>query len=72
MGHEHVEIKNSHTAIEAYRRAVDVNRKDYPLYGMGSAKHMSLNMHQFALILINMRSLHNLYLCYPWMTYRLW
>ena len=27
MGHEFVELKNSHAAIESYRRAVDTNLK---------------------------------------------
>ena len=36
MGHEFVEMKNTHSAIESYRRAVDVNRKDYRAwYGLG-------------------------------------
>ena len=49
MGHEYVEMKNSHAAIEAYRRAVDVNRKDYRAwYGLGQAYEL-LNMHQYAL-----------------------
>jgi len=42
-------MKNSHAAIEAYRRAVDVNRKDYRAwYGLGQAYEL-LNMHQYAL-----------------------
>ncbi|ETW80740.1 hypothetical protein HETIRDRAFT_61808 [Heterobasidion irregulare TC 32-1] len=45
----YVEMKNSHAAIEAYRRAVDVNRKDYRAwYGLGQAYEL-LNMHQYAL-----------------------
>ena len=49
MGHEYVEMKNSHAAIEAYRCAVDVNRKDYRAwYGLGQAYEL-LNMHQYAL-----------------------
>ncbi|KAJ3855042.1 hypothetical protein EV368DRAFT_35553 [Lentinula lateritia] len=54
MGHEYVEIKNSHAAIEAYRRAVststlDINRKDYRAwYGLGQAYEL-LNMHEYAL-----------------------
>ena len=36
MGHEYVELKNTHAAIESYRRAVDVNRRDYRAwYGLG-------------------------------------
>ena len=38
MGHEYIEMKNTHAAIESYRRAVDVNRKDYRAwYGLGQA-----------------------------------
>ncbi|KAJ7901899.1 hypothetical protein B0H14DRAFT_2669035 [Mycena olivaceomarginata] len=49
MGHEYVEMKNSHAAIESYRRAVDVNRKDYRAwYGLGQAYEL-LNMPQYAL-----------------------
>jgi anaphase-promoting complex subunit 8 len=49
MGHEYVEMKNSHAAIEAYRGAVNVNRKDYRAwYGLGQAYEL-LNMHQYAL-----------------------
>jgi anaphase-promoting complex subunit 8 len=29
MGHEFVEMKNTGAAIEAYRRGVDVNPRDY-------------------------------------------
>ena len=29
MGHEYVELKNSPAAIEAYRRAVEINPRDY-------------------------------------------
>ncbi|KAI9455322.1 TPR-like protein [Lactarius psammicola] len=43
MGHEYVEMKNSHAAIEAYPR------KDYRAwYGLGQAYEL-LNMHQYAL-----------------------
>lgn len=36
MGHEYVEIKNTNAAIASYRRAVDVNAKDYRAwYGLG-------------------------------------
>ena len=49
MGHEFVEMKNTHAAIESYRRAVDVNRKDYRAwYGLGQAYEL-LNMHQYSL-----------------------
>lgn len=38
MGHEYIEMKNTHAAIESYRRAVDVNQKDYRAwYGLGQA-----------------------------------
>lgn len=41
MGHEYIEMKNTHAAIESYRRAVDVNRKDYRAwYGLGLAFHI--------------------------------
>jgi anaphase-promoting complex subunit 8 len=29
MGHEYVEMKNTPAAIQAYRRAVDINPRDY-------------------------------------------
>lgn len=29
MGHEYMEMKNTGAAIEAYRRGVDVNKRDY-------------------------------------------
>lgn len=49
MGHEYVELKNNHAAIESYRRAVDINRKDYRAwYGLGQAYEV-LEMHQYAL-----------------------
>ena len=49
MGHEYVEMKNTHAAIEAYRRAVDVNRKDYRAwYGLGLSYEV-LEMHYYAL-----------------------
>ena len=49
MGHEYVEMKNTHAAIESYRRAVDVNRKDYRAwYGLGQTYEM-LDMHLYAL-----------------------
>ncbi|CDO74456.1 hypothetical protein BN946_scf184979.g11 [Trametes cinnabarina] len=49
MGHEFVEMKNSHAAIEAYRKAVDVNKKDYRAwYGLAQAYEL-LGMHQYAL-----------------------
>jgi len=49
MGHEYVELKNTHAAIESYRRAVDVNRKDYRAwYGLGQAYEV-LDMGFYAL-----------------------
>jgi anaphase-promoting complex subunit 8 len=49
MGHEFVEMKNTHAAIESYRRAVDVNRKDYRAwYGLGQTYEV-LEMHSYAL-----------------------
>lgn len=49
MGHEYVEMKNTHAAIESYRRAVDVNRKDFRAwYGLGQTYEV-LEMHQYAL-----------------------
>lgn len=49
MGHEYVEMKNTHAAIESYRRAVDVNRKDYRAwYGLGQTYEV-LEMHSYAL-----------------------
>ncbi|KAF9268939.1 TPR-like protein [Marasmius fiardii PR-910] len=49
LGHEYVEVKNSHMAIWCYRRAVDSDRKDYRAwYGLGQAYEL-LNMHQYAL-----------------------
>ncbi|CAH8276634.1 unnamed protein product [Arabidopsis lyrata] len=41
MGHEYVEMKNTHAAIDAYRRAVDINPCDYRTwYGLGQAYEM--------------------------------
>ncbi|KAG7543607.1 Enolase C-terminal TIM barrel domain, partial [Arabidopsis thaliana x Arabidopsis arenosa] len=41
MGHEYVEMKNTHAAIDAYRRAVDINPCDYRAwYGLGQAYEM--------------------------------
>ena len=49
MGHEYIELKNTHAAIESYRRAVDVNRKDYRAwYGLGQAYEV-LDMSFYAL-----------------------
>lgn len=49
MGHEYVELKNTHAAIESYRRAVDINRRDYRAwYGLGQT-YERLEMFQYAL-----------------------
>lgn len=49
MGHEYVELKNTHAAIESYRRAVDINRRDpRAWYGLGQTYEM-LEMHAYAL-----------------------
>lgn len=49
MGHEFVEMKNHHAAIEAYRRAVDINPRDYRAwYGLGQMYEM-LHMPSYAL-----------------------
>ena len=60
MGHEFVELKNSHAAIEAYRKAIgerfclaqlteDVNAKDYRAwYGLGQAYEL-LDMPMYAI-----------------------
>lgn len=49
MGHEFVELKNLHAAIELYRRAVDINNHDFRAwYGLGQAYEV-LDMHLYAL-----------------------
>ncbi len=49
MGHEYLELSNTHAAIESYRRAVDANRKEYRAwYGLGQTYEM-LDMHLYAL-----------------------
>ncbi|ODV85642.1 hypothetical protein CANARDRAFT_28400 [[Candida] arabinofermentans NRRL YB-2248] len=49
MGHEFVELKNSHAAIESYRMAVDTNNKDFRAwYGLGQAYEV-LDMHLYSL-----------------------
>lgn len=41
MGHEYVEMKNTPAAIDAYRRAVDINPRDYRAwYGLGQTYEM--------------------------------
>lgn len=49
MGHEYVEMKNTAAAMEAYRRAVDVNIRDYRAWYGLSQTYEFLNMHLYAL-----------------------
>ena len=36
MGHEYMEMKNTNAAIQSYRQAIEVNRRDYRAwYGLG-------------------------------------
>lgn len=65
MGHEYVELKNTHAAIESYRRAVggsyshfdstgyltmtDINRKDYRAWYGLGQAYEMLEMHYYAL-----------------------
>ena len=49
MGHEYLEMKNTAAAIEAYRRAVDINPRDYRAwYGLGQTYEI-MNMLLYAL-----------------------
>lgn len=49
MGHEFVELKNTHAAIESYRHAIDVNKKDFRAwYGLGQAYEV-LDMNYYSL-----------------------
>lgn len=49
MGHEYIELKNSHAAVEAYRRAIDANSKDYRAwYGLAQAYEL-LGMYNYSL-----------------------
>ncbi|KAL1727367.1 hypothetical protein EV714DRAFT_217412 [Schizophyllum commune] len=49
MGHELVEMKNSHEAMDAYRRALTLNRRDYRAwYGLAQASEL-LSMKENAL-----------------------
>ena len=49
MGHEYVEMKNTPAAVDAYRRAVDINPRDYRAwYGLGQAYEM-MGMPHYAL-----------------------
>jgi anaphase-promoting complex subunit 8 len=39
MGHEFVELKNTTAAVNAYRRAVEINPRDYRAwYGLGQVR----------------------------------
>lgn len=49
MGHEFVELKNTHAAIESYRHAIDVNKNDFRAwYGLGQAYEV-LDMNYYSL-----------------------
>lgn len=49
MGHEYLELKNTPAAIAAYRRAVDINPRDYRAwYGLGQTYEL-LGMFVYAL-----------------------
>uniref|UniRef100_A0A803P692 Cdc23 domain-containing protein n=1 Tax=Cannabis sativa TaxID=3483 RepID=A0A803P692_CANSA len=49
MGHEFVEMKNTPAAVDAYRRAIDINSCDYRAwYGLGQAYEM-MGMRFYAL-----------------------
>ena len=42
MGHEYLEMKNSNAAIESYRTAVDIDKKDFRAwYGLGQAYELN-------------------------------
>lgn len=48
LGHEFVELKNTHAAIECYRTAVDINKRDFRAwYGLGQAYEV-LDQYQYA------------------------
>lgn len=48
LGHEYVELRNTGAAIEAYRRAADLNPRDYrPWHALGQA-HELQGMHSYA------------------------
>lgn len=48
LGHEFVELKNTHSAIECYRTAVDINKRDFRAwYGLGQAYEV-LDLYQYA------------------------
>ena len=47
MGHEYVELRNTQAAIQAYRRAVDIDGRDYRAwYGLGQTYEI-LKMHNY-------------------------
>lgn len=49
MGHEFVELKNTHAAIESYRHSIDVNKNDFRAwYGLGQAYEV-LDMNYYSL-----------------------
>lgn len=49
IGHEFVELKNTSAAIQAYRKAVDINPSDFRAwYGLGQTYEMLMRPH-FAL-----------------------
>jgi len=49
MGHEFLEMGNTHAALEAYRRAVDINPRDYRAwFGLGQSYEM-LRMSYYSL-----------------------
>lgn len=73
MGHELVEMKNSHEAMDAYRRAISLNRRDYRAwYGLAQAsellsmKENALYYYQHAVALkpYDVRMLQGLAQCY--------
>lgn len=46
MGHEYIELKNTHAAIESYRAAVDLSPRDFRAwYGLGQAYEVLGNCH---------------------------
>lgn len=66
MGHEFVELKNTHAAIEAYRKAIDVNAKDYRAwYGLGQAYEI-LDMPHYAVEYYNQATTLRPYDCRMW------
>lgn len=49
MGHEFLEMKNTAAAIEAYRRAVDINPQDYRAWYVPGQTYEIMNMFLYAL-----------------------